>query len=1251
MISREEAQETLKSFYNPNCLDEQVKRLQKLPAEISKIGQILIQAGPEWKKQQKDQNRAYQFYRQPSLRVGKLNLKNRQALFKALFPQTAIYVEETWNLFDSFPYQTSHVRRPFRNPGQAFFERKIAWLGQFAHFTKGYERQEVTWLAAWAPHLTGYLAPDALGYLFAAAMDKGGKTGDEVLNILVSSANGTHETGMMGRHVVRGLLCASRVEGWEYIEKMLLAAQREEGLRQSILEAIDEAHPQAFRRMLRIVVDKNLSRFSAAVRAFSVWFGLPFEAVNPKIANKVLNQVLVYLASPPEIKKTIDNGEPQDIYYALWALAFDNVLKALPQAVALSHSSNLEKRYVAIHMLAQMNLKEGLPELLRALDDEDLRLPARALMSLTRWEYGVDGIANSDLFERLERLLPRIRNKQNNLKPLVWDWSPIALDREMVAGILIECLGTRSSKRLIPYLGIMKPWDRVQVARLLTESKYKDEETLQTLLILVGDASPGVRENALLGLKGISLKDSDILKLEDLLSRQAEDLRRGVIQLLLGLPDKKLLASIDRLIRNKGEKQRLAALEMLRECKQKDRLARQTEALALEHKQRASLSDPENRMLEDLLAKSAETYSLEDALGLMNPGKRTKPVPIKSGTVSRLFSKTKLATPSAIACLKSLDALVEEHRNDVIEIERGNTKVTELLGNIRSGWELYAHRTRSQDYSAFSIKDMVETWQQTRPAKSYDQDGHELLRAWVVVRLFSSHRAYEFIRSNKMNPVQLQTFFGVWLDFNLKYMEIVSEMLGWLVWAHPQQGETDFILEALEQAVGRIPNSELTELREDYGGAKTRTLSREKLGYLDLARWQRDFRFESWTTEHHTRLWKILCWLNEPKPNLPGDFIELEDALFAFQSGAATRDDLLYMFMGPRNKGGRYGRGFVYLSQYSARKPHAQQTTQMEKFPILKEIVDACRERILEVESRRGELTTAATAPAMSIRSVPGMKNLFRMLAALGEAGFARGYLYGQNRSGVFSHLIRNSYPVESDTLQGFAEQANFHKISEMRLIELAVYAPQWVKFVQHATAWEHLSDAVWWMYAHTKDRQWTVEQDIREEWKAWIAERTPLSADDLMDGAVDVAWFQRVYAELGAERWQQLYEAALYTSSGIGHTRARLYSDAMLGRTSTEQLSERIKKKRHQDSVRALGLIPLGGKKAQKSEILKRYEVMQEFFRTSKKFGSQRQTSEKLAVSIGMQNLARTAGYADPQRLEWSMEIEAIADLSSGPV
>jgi hypothetical protein len=66
---------------------------------------------------------------------------------------------------------------------------------------------------------------------------------------------------------------------------------------------------------------------------------------------------------------------------------------------------------------------------------------------------------------------------------------------------------------------------------------------------------------------------------------------------------------------------------------------------------------------------------------------------------------------------------------------------------------------------------------------------------------------------------------------------------------------------------------------------------------------------------------------------------------------------------------------------------------------------------------------------------------------------------------------------------------------------------------------------------------------------------------------------------------------------------------------------------------------------------VLERYKIIQTFLRESKKFGSQRQASEKLASLIAMENLARTAGYADPQRLTWAMEAEDIADLSQGPV
>jgi hypothetical protein len=106
-----------------------------------------------------------------------------------------------------------------------------------------------------------------------------------------------------------------------------------------------------------------------------------------------------------------------------------------------------------------------------------------------------------------------------------------------------------------------------------------------------------------------------------------------------------------------------------------------------------------------------------------------------------------------------------------------------------------------------------------------------------------------------------------------------------------------------------------------------------------------------------------------------------------------------------------------------------------------------------------------------------------------------------------------------------------------------------------------------------------------------------------------------------------------------------------MAGLVTSSDVRERIDTSRHQDSVRALGLLPLADGDAGRQDVLQRYQTLQDFHREARKFGSQRQQSERRAVAIGLANLARTAGFRDPQRLQWAMEQEAVADLARGPV
>ncbi len=82
------------------------------------------------------------------------------------------------------------------------------------------------------------------------------------------------------------------------------------------------------------------------------------------------------------------------------------------------------------------------------------------------------------------------------------------------------------------------------------------------------------------------------------------------------------------------------------------------------------------------------------------------------------------------------------------------------------------------------------------------------------------------------------------------------------------------------------------------------------------------------------------------------------------------------------------------------------------------------------------------------------------------------------------------------------------------------MYAPQWATWIEQVIDWPGYADGVWWLHAHTKGDDWTVDAELRERVTAQVAKRTALDAADLVRGAVDVAWFHEVVQALGQERF-----------------------------------------------------------------------------------------------------------------------------------
>ena len=209
-------------------------------------------------------------------RLDELTGEQRAAIMNALHPGLGPALTRWWTDAQARPYQRGWARKAFRGIGSP----GLTVRGRGSDLAELIERlgpfeADPVWLAGWAGHLAmaGHvLSPIArtLGGVLASAIDLGGRCGEETLAALIDVGNGEHPVGIMGHHVIVGLLGSTRPEGWDFVGRLLLAAQRQEGLRQAILEAADEGRPEAFDRILALVLDHRLLRFAAAVRGRGV---------------------------------------------------------------------------------------------------------------------------------------------------------------------------------------------------------------------------------------------------------------------------------------------------------------------------------------------------------------------------------------------------------------------------------------------------------------------------------------------------------------------------------------------------------------------------------------------------------------------------------------------------------------------------------------------------------------------------------------------------------------------------------------------------------------------------------------------------------------------------------------------------------------------------------------------------------------------------------------------------------------------
>src|SRR5262245_14575430 len=793
MLHPERAREALEKFRIDDWARQRLPAVAELPGEMGHAGRALLVLDDKGRPLTEYSARA-NAHVEAAATLEKLPPAQRRRVFAAVFPRLAPHLDAGWELTRRVPYQMGYAaRRAFRAPSRPGASRgtRASWLCGLLTAVSGYD-PDAAWLAAWAPYLGGGHPANCVGLLLAAVIDAGGADGDAVFDILCASARGERDTGGMGRHVTSALLVAGRPEGWELVEKLLLAAQRQEGLRQSILETIDEAHPEAFRRMLRLIQEHDLVRFSAVVRAVNVWFGFQWDSVSVRVANAVLERVLRYLEDAGERDAALAGDDPESAYLALCTVAFTDAVAAVGPAARLLADRSAERRFVAAYLLSQLHLPEAQRELCRALEDADLRVAWQAFLGClpnlqTQDDDGGAAVAEL-VYDSLERFVGRVPEREET-KPIVWPWCRFTVERRTVASQLVHRLGDRPPTRLLPHLPRMRVWDRARVIGLLGEMKKWDAATRDTLFALVGDPSSYVREAAIKALASCKVSENEAQRLEGLLTRKAADLRRGAVTLLLTQKDPVALASADRLLASSSGPQRLAGMELLRQLAEANRAAGECRRRADAYRsRRPRLSDEEQEQLNALLSPAQDTPTLDDALGLLDPADRTEPTPPRKRKVAFL-------TPAAVECLRSLDDLIHENRETSITYDTHSGKQQGLLGSLHR-WQFPSINLKNpaeEDAARLPLRELWERWLAGRPKQQRDRDGLELLRALAWAYEHPDRWNKRLADSPEWAEGMSTLTCGLELP-KLRNSHLVATILQWLLRLHPPAWDRDFFL-------------------------------------------------------------------------------------------------------------------------------------------------------------------------------------------------------------------------------------------------------------------------------------------------------------------------------------------------------------------------------------------------------------------------------------------------------------------------
>lgn len=1035
----------------------------------------------------------------------------------------------------------------------------------------------------------------------------------EIIQYCKDVLTSENNTAVLTRDVIKAIEQSHHQELHDLLIQLFLAARLQEGLRQSIIETIDEHNLDLFIRMLDVIRENHLLRYSSVQRGIMTWIGIGYETVEEKQAGYIFECMIDYIHHEDHRQLGLNHQNPLNVYIALYCLGIRDVDLAIQEAISLL---NHPKRYIVASALVYLKLTSHFPflkysEFLELYQDDEW-ITALYLSECTRYDFTklkISSQTNQYFFDYLLKFVSKMKS-QHTYTSQGFEWFNISLYKSTLVHKLFEIIQNNPSQDMIeqflPYVASDLHYDFLKKFMNQYFPRASLEAKKQFMVKEIISNNKELSDYITEYYEQLSLTKEDIQQLETRLKTKKGYARANIINVIAKQKKEDIIESYQRLSSSSIKTVQQSALELQQKAPQ---------------------------YFQQIKEPRVEILGRDEGYGLYKPY-TTYSLPYQSRLkyIQKGLVKKKKIVDMSFLNIWDLEKVIKyfslwnqriiKHQNDEYKvygeyrqvgypyfypIDYGKNSLDALP--LAQLWKEYFEEDHLSADVVFQLYFMIKTSGihfdkimnsdiNMITISQHDIDGFEYFQHFSKILTYYFYELKHLYKNkilsileimNKNTKVKIykkKNYSGEYEIHSLSSLSFFSDMINMLGFEEMSDGE---FCEAFPVLYESYVQFNLLQKKDIEGKLTINPLVLSRAVSLNLL--PQEALIEQILDTHS----------KQPKRY----YSRYEHMLFE-----AYRDAYY--------KGrGIYGKPLLELPEHH-----------QESYQCLRETLDKIADRLLFMESHRLNDETKVTQDVQGLSVIRGLKYLIMALHVLEHENLKRNS-YGNDRNVVFTNVIRNCYPVDTDTADMLAKE----QFSESRLVEVAMIAPQWIDLINDVLQWEGFKEACYYFIAH-------MQQYDYQQKKAEIVKYTDIDPQDLNDGAFDMEWCQNIYQTLGEKRMKIIYQSAKFLCDNSFHTRARKYADACLSKEPKETYLKQAQEKRNKDALNAYCIAPLANDK----DLMERYLYVQQFLKESKKFGAQRQASEKRCCEIALINLARNSRFETPTRLSWMMESEMVS-------